>query len=919
LLLALLVGAAPTHAFMTTPAGFEDQPVAKVIAGTALAFTPDGRLLITRRDGFLYVYKNGRLQPTPALTFPSSKLCFNGERGLLGIAADPNFATNHEIYLYYTFNKFGDCATTDFNTPVNRVSRFVLSDSDIVDPASENVLIDNIPSPSGMHNAGDLQFGKDGLLYISAGDGACDFRGDSGCGPQNDAARDLTGLSGKILRITPSGSIPNSNPYRGGGTQRCNVDGSAPPPTKCQEIFSWGLRNPWRMAFDPNAAGTLFYINDVGLSKWEEVDLGTSAADYGWNLREGPCAVDSYTDCGPPPLGTTDPIYSYAHTNGCSSITGGAFVPAGAWSREYDDVYLYGDLVCGKIFKLVPNGIGGFTASDFATAAATNFIVSLTFGPQSEGQPLYYVTYGDGSTDQQEVRRIAFTGQANRAPVADASASPTHGPLPLNVDFDGRASFDPDNDPLTYEWNFGDGSPTRSGATVSHSYTSSGVYTATLTVNDGRGRQASDSVQIDAANDPPVPKIDAPLPNKLFRVGETIQLVGEATDPEDGPLPDSALTFEVIRRHDTHFHPFFPPTQGNNFSITGPGPEDINSTQNSYLEIILTATDPQGLSATVRQALRPHLVNMWFDTDPSSLRLQVAGSPITTPQNVVSWDGWAFGVDALDQSSATGTPYQFASWSDGGAASHTISTPSSSASYIASFTRAGYARPKSATPMGVRFVPAFQECTAENANGTHGEPLEGPSCGPPALQSESLTVDSPDSNGFPADAVGRATLKVFCTDGAVVPCSSTSGDTEDVAIDVSLTDVRCAASDVVCAAVSGSDYVGKLLLRTSLRITDRLNGTSGSAAGTVSDVPFEIPINCTATQDLMTGSTCDVNTTADALYPGLVHELARTVWELGEFELLDEGPNGTGYEDGCPPSCGDGDEQVFMRQGLFAP
>lgn len=905
----------PANALMTTPAQFEDQPVVSLSNGTSLAFTPDGRLLITVRGGFLRVYKNGALLPTPALSFPTTQICFNIERGLLGVGVDPSFASNHHIYLYYTFNKYGDCATSGSNTPVNRVSRFTLGDNDVVDPASETVLIDNIPSPTGMHNAGDVQFGKDGNLYVSVGDGGCDFRGDSGCGPVNDAARDLAGLSGKVLRITPTGGIPAGNPYQGLGTQRCNVDGGTTAPTKCQEIYSWGLRNPFRLAFDPNAAGTLFYINDVGLAKWEEIDIGASGADYGWNMREGPCATDSYTDCGPPLPGGTNPLYSYPHTTGCASITGGAFVPTGQWTPALDDAYLFGDLVCGKIFKMTPAG-GGYTAvSDFATPIGTNWIISMTMGPHAGGTALYYITWNDGSTH--EVRRIAYTGPANRSPVARATASPTHGNLPLDVSFDGTGSFDPDGDPLSYDWDFGDGSAHGSGATTSHTYTTSGVYTVTLTVSDGRGLHGQTTLQIDSDNDAPTPVIDAPASSKLFRVGETITLEGHATDPEDGPLPETALTFEVIKRHDTHFHPYFPPTQGDDFTITAPEPEDINSTQNSYLEIILTATDSNGLSTTIRQELRPHLIDTTFLSSPGGLKVQVAGSTFTTPRTIASWEGWNLAVNTWNQATSAGTPYDFSSWSDGGAISHTITTPSSGTGYLASFTPGGYARPLSGTPATFRFVPAFRPCSAPN--GTHNEPLSLPSCNEPTQESDTLTLGGPDTTGFAPAGTSLATMTLLCNDGAKPPCPA-AGDTEDIAIRVAITDVHCRDITACPGPGVGADYAGSLLATTNIRMTDRLNGTFGNAAGTASDQPISIPIECTATPtDLMAGSNCNVDTTVDSLYPGLVREQSRAVWELGSLVILDSGPNGTGFGGNCPPTCGDGDEQVFMRQGLFVP
>ena len=156
-LVALAMVGRPAAA-ATLPSGFQDRLLASTGKPTALAFTPDGRMLVATQPGQLRMYKNGQLLATPALNI-SSKICANSERGMLGVAVDPNFSTNKYVYLYYTYNKFGVCPTgqpTNANNPVNRVSRFVMS-GDTVDPATEKVLIDNIPSPNGNHNAGDLQ------------------------------------------------------------------------------------------------------------------------------------------------------------------------------------------------------------------------------------------------------------------------------------------------------------------------------------------------------------------------------------------------------------------------------------------------------------------------------------------------------------------------------------------------------------------------------------------------------------------------------------------------------------------------------------------------------------------------------------------------------------------------------------------
>jgi glucose/arabinose dehydrogenase len=416
--LALLLGFFAVLLFarpaVTVPEGFTDERVTGVPAPIALAFTPDDRMLVTSKPGQLWVYKDGALLDTPALDL-SPWVCDNSERGLLGVAVDPNFASNGYVYLYYTFKKFGDCPdvqpASGRRYPVNRVSRFVMSGNS-VSRASETVLIDNIPSPKGNHNAGDLHIGKDGKLYVSVGDGGCDYAEPGECQYENDASRDRNILLGKILRIERDGGIPASNPFTGAGSDRCNLTGRTEPGKNCQETFAMGFRNPFRMAFDPDAAGTRFRINDVGgnrdIGGWEEIDQAKAGADYGWNLCEGrhdnPERPGDVA-CSKAPL--TPPIHEYKHRRtDCESITGGAFVPNdGPWPNSYDDAYLYGDFVCNKIFKLRPAAGGGFEAQMFTTVADGGPI-SMTFGSHGTEEGLYYTTFANGG----EVRRIAYTG-----------------------------------------------------------------------------------------------------------------------------------------------------------------------------------------------------------------------------------------------------------------------------------------------------------------------------------------------------------------------------------------------------------------------------------------------------------------------------------------------------------------------------
>ena len=222
--------------------------------------------------------------------------------------------------------------------------------------------------------------------------------------------------------------------------------------------------------------------------------------------------------------------------------------------------------------------------------------------------------------------------------------------------------------------------------------------------------------------------------------------------------------------------------------------------------------------------------------------------------------------------------------------------------------------PQAPRPLRVPLVPAYNTCTAPNR--THGPPLAFDSCNPPVGRSAVLTVGTPDANGAPASMVGSVRYGVQNGD------PSTPVDEADVAIQVSVTDVRCAATSAACPGGALSDYEGKLLASTvSTRITDRSNFPPGpnGVPGT-GNTQFPIPLDCTATASTSTGSRCSVSTTADALMPGAVTEGRRAIWELARIQVRDAGPNGTGFEGpACPPDCGDGDETLFLNQGIFVP
>jgi glucose/arabinose dehydrogenase/PKD repeat protein len=670
----LLFGVAPAQRAEAEATDFANAIVARLAAPTALAWTPDGRMLVAQDAGQLRVVRHGRLLTTPAINL-TARICSDGERGLMGVAVDPNFSSNHYIYLFWTHNAHASCGQEGPNTPHNRVTRHTLGDDNVVVAGSQKILVDHIESQRLFHNAGDLNFGADQFLYISVGDGGCVLDDPTRCGPLNTNSRRLDIPHGKILRVTRTGGVPPSNPYVGApGARRCTLPtGPRPGTGPCTETFASGFRNPFRFARVPGTSR--FYVNDVGQDHWEEIDSLVSGADYGWNAREGHCVSGSLIDCGP--TSYTDPIHDYSHTaTGCGSITGGAFVPNRLWPAPYGGSYLFGDYVCGKIFRLVPRTGGGYTQEEFLTGVGAP--VHLEFGPYGTTKALFYLDYMAGA-----VHRVT-PAAANTAPVADFWQRPDG----LTVTLDGAASHDPDSGDsvASYRWDFGDGtSATTATPRTTHTYASARTYTATLTVTDTRGATSAPlSKSVLAGEHPPALSITSPATTARFAVGQQVTVSASASDQEDGRLPGSAITWNVRLVHGTHTHPYAGPLTGSSINVTYPAPEDLASTQNSYVRATAVATDSAGLTASAVRKLLPRQVTVSLASTPTGSRLQVNGTNRITPTSVVSWAGYTLSLDAPSQT-IDGQWYSFRSWSDGGARSHSVVTPDSATTYTAVF------------------------------------------------------------------------------------------------------------------------------------------------------------------------------------------------------------------------------------------
>lgn len=271
------------------------RPVASGLANPLFLTTPPGdlRLFVVEQPGRIRVIESGALRPTPFLDI-AARVLSGGERGLLGLAFHPRYAENGRFYVYYT-DRDGD----------TRVERYTVSPSDpnVADAASAAlVLAQEQPAPN--HNGGQLTFGPDGYLYVALGDGG-------GVGDPNGNAQSLGTLLGKLLRIDVDGAapyaIPSDNPFAGQAGRR-------------GEIWAYGLRNPWRFAFDLPAQR--LYIADVGQGAREEIDavaLAAAGVNYGWNRTEGTACYAAAT-CDR--TGLQPPVHEYGHDEGCS-ITGG--------------------------------------------------------------------------------------------------------------------------------------------------------------------------------------------------------------------------------------------------------------------------------------------------------------------------------------------------------------------------------------------------------------------------------------------------------------------------------------------------------------------------------------------------------------------------------------------------------------------
>ena len=654
----------------TLPTGFTEAAVATGLSNaTAMEVAPNGDIWVLEQGGGLKRFRAGSTAADVVASLSNVGLRSEGERGLLGIAFDPNYANNKFVYLYYT--------SSDAPNPHNRVSRFTVNDANaadysFVDTTADPATYDEVEflnldplSSATNHNGGAIHFGPDGKLYVAVGDNA------NGANSQT-----ISNRLGKVLRINADGSIPSDNP-----TSIAGITGATTGANRA--IWAAGLRNPFTFTFQPGT-GTMF-INDVGQNTWEEINVGGSGRNFGWATTEGDFTQSSFPNF-------TRPRYTYVHGSGTLegfAITGGAFYnPAtNQFPAGYAGDYFFADFVNNWINVMNADGTG---VRRFATDATGTVDLHVT----DDGSLLYL------SRGSNQVFRVTFT--ASEAPEI------TQQPQNVTASVNGTAAFTvaaSGTAPLSYQWQKFDGANWNdlangngvSGATSttltlsSLDAADSGQYRARLT--NSAGTATSNAVTLTVTNNQTPTAtitINSGLTNGKFVAGQAINFSGAATDPEDGTLGASAFTWQIdyitsIASGNPVVRPFVPEFSGQSSSAFIPATTGPYTLTDVAYRVTLTVRDSGGLTTTQTVDIAPNVANITVQTTPGTWQVTVDGQPYNSGTVFSSVVGFERPIGAAVTRNLNGFRYTFQSWSDGGAATHTISTPATDTTYTATY------------------------------------------------------------------------------------------------------------------------------------------------------------------------------------------------------------------------------------------
>ncbi|HRI87998.1 MAG TPA: PQQ-dependent sugar dehydrogenase, partial [Candidatus Hydrogenedentes bacterium] len=684
------------------PDGFQVKPLwTNINQPTAVCFAPDGRVFMAEKLGYIRTFDSINDPSSVTVADLSNRVWSFHDHGLLGLEVDPQFPSRPYLYVLYSLR----------GAPGGRLSRLTINTSTFQMTGQETVLIQDWAQVYPSHSIGDLNFGPEGALYLTAGDGASfnfvEWGQDEPFNPDGSplggidipdpvneggalrsqdirSTGDPLGLSGTLVRVNPdTGAAWPGNPLAGGSTSD-------------DRILAYGLRNPFRFAIN-NATGHV-WICDVGWNTWEELNrvpfpFTSPVPNFGWPAYEGVGRQPGYDGANLPLLeslyaeGTaTPPFYTYQHVGG-AAITGAEFYMGGDYPPQYDGALFLGDHARGDLRVMFPDANGHPNPNSILTFIPNGLsVVDIQVGP---GGDIFFIDIDTG-----EIRQIEYT-QGNNPPTAVIQASVYSGNAPLLVNFSGAQSSDPDaGDSLTYSWDLnGDGTFGDSTAIApSYTYTQSGTFSAKLRVTDESGVSDTATANISVDNRPPVPEILTPSVSLNWRTNDIIQYSGRAIDPETGEMPASQLSWEVILHHcadiaftDCHNH-----RTHEAVGVDAGAFIAIDHEYPCYLEIRLTATEPgaNGASATTSLELFPDLTTVTLLTNPPGL--EVGMFSVTGPAPLVK-EGIVSGVTAVSATSPqtlNGQTYVFSSWTDGGAQSHGVTLTDAPMTLTANFVPA---------------------------------------------------------------------------------------------------------------------------------------------------------------------------------------------------------------------------------------
>jgi glucose/arabinose dehydrogenase len=534
---ALALSAAPARATSYVPSGFAETDLASGLnTPVNVAWAPDGHMFIAERQGIVMVHNPGdsagiNQQLLNISLHVNSAPDFSNDRGLLGIAVDKDFATNHFLYLLYTY----DTNTNDDNTPkTSTLTRVTVNDtytaaspettilgsvhpSNGVCPAPSNSS-DCIPSDGTSHSIGTVRVAPDGTLFVGSGTGG----GFNFVDPLHLRAYNEQSLGGKVMHIQPNGKGVPGHPF-------CQSDNNLDD--VCTKIWAEGFRNPFRFDLLPDGR---IAVGDVGDFTWEELDLVGPGGNYGWPCYEGPAhdpqyASDSSTSAacaqqyakeGTPsadlgaafPFPHPDASFCQPDCSTVNGVTGETVIGGPEYTGDQYPLGFYHSLFLGNfmnsdsdqtgfIDRVSLDASGGVASvAPFATdwpQAGQTAGVDLETAPDGN---LVYVSIAEGTNSKGVVREVKYL-PGNDGPAVNAAESVASGIAPLAVAFTSNA-HDPDGDPIHYDWDFGDGSVHSGAANPTHTYTTGGHRVVTLTVDDQRGKFATAALSVDVGPPP---------------------------------------------------------------------------------------------------------------------------------------------------------------------------------------------------------------------------------------------------------------------------------------------------------------------------------------------------------------------------------------------------------------------------------